>query len=117
MSSVFIKEKLSNSSKRFEDIVTRAADIEGARADFMVRNVKKNLWMNSIDGTLSLCHNMYGKEEVESMPATSWALSQLSVKLGMPSGYAEKCIELGHPDLAANNINTWLTEQNGSKRK
>jgi hypothetical protein len=35
----------------------------------------------------------------------------------MPSGYAEKCIDRGHPDLAANNINTWLTEQNGGKRK
>jgi hypothetical protein len=51
------------------------------------------------------------------MPATSWALSQLSIKLGMPSGYAEKCIERGHPDLAAQNVNTWLTEQTGSKRK
>jgi hypothetical protein len=115
--SVFIKEKLSKSDVKFTDVMQRAADIEALREDFYVRDVAKNLWMDSSDGTLSLCHETPTGLETENMPATSWALSQLSIKLGMPSGYAEKCIERGHPDLAANNVNTWLTEQKGGKRK
>ena len=117
MNSVFIKEKLDKSNIKFENFVSKAAEIEADRADFYVRDVSKNLWMDENDGTISFCHNIGGKPETENYPATGWALSQLSVKLGMPSGYAEKCIERGHPDLAANNVNTWLTEQTGSKRK
>jgi hypothetical protein len=112
-----IKEKLSKDSVRFDDIMKKATDIEDARKDFYVRDVAKNLWMDSSDGTLSFCYDTEDGPETENMAATSWALSQLSVKLGMPSGYAEKCIDRGHPDLASNNVNTWLTEQNGGKRK
>jgi hypothetical protein len=113
-----IKEKLSKDNVRFDDIKDRAADIEALRADYYVRDVAKNLWMDSNDGTISFCHDLPGSgPATANMHASSWALSQLSVKLGMPSGYAEKCIERGHPDLAASNVNTWLTEQNGSKRK
>jgi hypothetical protein len=118
MSSVIIKEELSKSSVKFADIKDKAAEIEANREDFYVRDISKNLWMNSSDGTISFCHpEINGSIETENMPATSWALSQLSIKLGMPSGYAEKCIDRGHPDLAANNVNTWLTEQTGGKRK
>ena len=116
MNSVFIKEKLDKSNIKFENFVAKAAEIEADRADFYVHDVAKNLWMDENDGTISFCHSIGGKPETENYPATGWALSQLSVKLGMPSGYAEKCIERGHPDLAANNVNTWLTEQTGSKR-
>jgi hypothetical protein len=112
-----IKEKLSKDTVRFDDIKSKAADIETMREDFYVKDVAKNLWMASNDGTISFCHETPQGVETENMAATSWALSQLSVKLGMPSGYAEKCIQRGHPDLAANNVNTWLTEQNGGKRK
>ena len=118
MNSVMIKEALSKKDVRFDDIVSRATDIEAKRKDYLIKDVSKNLWMDENDGTLSFCHQLSnGSYDTDNMPATSWALSQLSVKLGMPSGYAEKCIERNHPDLAADNINTWLTEQNGSKRK
>ena len=117
MSTVMIKEKLSKESIKFQDVVEKSVKIELKREDFYVRDVAKNLWMNPSDGTLSFCHQTIDGPETENMEATSWAMSQLSIKLGMPSGYAEKCIAYGHPDLAANNVNTWLTEQNGSKRK
>ena len=117
MASVMIKEKLSKDSIKFNDIMDKAVEIELNREDFYVRDVAKNLWMDPSDGALSFCHQTIEGPETENMAATSWALSQLSVKLGMPSGYAEKCIAYGHPDLAATNVNTWLTEQNGSKRK
>lgn len=117
MEKVIIKEALSNTDTRFADVMSAAAAIEADRQDFYVKDIAKNLWMDSSDGTISFCHDTPDGEETENMPASSWALSQLSVKLGMPSGYAEKCIERGHPDLAADNVNTWLTEQNGSKRK
>lgn len=116
--TVMIKEKLSKESVKFESIKNTAAEIEANRADFYVRDVSKNLWMDSIDGAISFCHpGLDGSDETENMPASSWALSQLSIKLGMPSGYAEKCINRGHPDLAARNVNTWLNEQTGGKRK
>lgn len=117
MASVMIKEKLSKDSVRFDDVKNKAAEIESMRADYYVKDVSKNLWMDSSDGTLSFCHETHLGLETENLPASGWALSQLSVKIGMPCGYAEKCIERGHPDLAAENVNTWLTEQNGSKRK
>ena len=117
MKSVMIKEKLSKDNVRFDDFFKKAIEIESNREDFKVKNVASNLWMDSSDGTLSFCHQTTTGIDTKNMPATSWALSQLSVKLGMPSGYAEKCIERNHPDLAAENVNTWLTEQNGSKRK
>ena len=117
MSSIMIKEKLSKDNIRFDTIEDKAAGIRDLSADYYVKEVAKNLWMCD-DGTISFLHNLPGTgPTTENMPATSWALSQLSTKLGMPSGYAEKCILRGHPDLAATNINTWLTEQNGSKRK
>jgi hypothetical protein len=117
MTSIVIKEKLSKDTVRFDEVKNKAADIEALRQDFYVKDVAKNLWMDSSDGAISFCHNTPAGLETENMAATGWALSQLSVKLGMPSGYAEKCIQRGHPDLAADNVNTWLTEQNGSKRK
>lgn len=115
---IMIKEKLSKDDVRFDDIKNKAALIEADRADYCIQDVSKNLWMDPSDGSISFCHTAIdGTQEIENYPASSWALSQLSIKLGMPSGYAEKCIERGHPDLAAKNVNTWLTEQNGSKRK
>ena len=118
MSSIMIKEKLSKDNIRFEAIENRVDEITEKKSDFYVKDVAKNLWMDSNDGSISFYHNFPGAgPTIENMPATSWALSQLSTKLGMPSGYAEKCILRGHPDLAATNVNTWLTEQNGSKRK
>lgn len=118
MATVMIKEKLSKETVKFDDIVKTAQNIEADRTDYMVKDVSKNLWMDRSDGTISFFHeDKSGVMLPENLPATSWALSQLSIKLGMPSGYAEKCIQRGHPDLAANNINTWLTEQNGSKRR
>lgn len=117
MRSVMIKEKLSKDNVRFDDFFKKAVEIENDRKDFHVKDVASNLWMDSSDGTLSFCHQTPTGIDTKNMPATSWALSQLSIKLGMPSGYAEKCIERNHPDLAAENVNTWLTEQNGSKRK
>jgi hypothetical protein len=117
MNGVVIKEKLSKDNVRFESIMEKATDIELERKDFYVCDVAKNLWMDASDATLSFCHDTPDGPETENMRASSWALSQLSTKLGMPSGYAEKCIDRGHADLAAENVNTWLTEQSGSKRK
>ena len=117
MANVCIKEKLSNDKVRFDDFRTKASEIEAQRSDFYVKDVSRNLWMDGSDGSLSFVHKTIDGEDTTNMPATRWALAQLSTKIGMPSGYAEKCIQRKHPDLAANNVNTWLTEQNGSKRK
>ena len=116
MATVMIKEKLDKNSVRFDSVVEKAEKIELDRKDFYITNVASNLWMDESDGSLSFSYETVDGIETENMPATSWALSQLSAKLGMPSGYAEKCINRGHADLAAENVNTWLSEQNGTKR-
>lgn len=116
---MMLKEQLATPNEKkvtFEHMENWAAEIKDDSDAYVIHDVAKNLWMDD-SGNLSFCHSLSGDPEVENMPASSWALSQLSVKLGMPSGYAEKCIERGHADLAANNVNTWLMEQNGSKRK
>lgn len=114
--SIMLKEDLSKKTKTFADVETKAYEIEGACQDFLVKNIASNLWANSEDCTFSWNHTANGVPETTTMPASSWALSQLSIKLGMPSGYAEKCIERKHPDLAAENLNTWLAEQGSGKK-
>lgn len=112
---IFIKERLDK-GKTFNDIYHKASDIEAKRADYVVQDTPHNLWMAD-DGTISFNVPTPAGNNVINQKPTSWALSQLSTKLGMPSGYAEKCILSRHPDLAANNINTWLADQGENKRK
>lgn len=41
---------------------------------------------------------------------TDHALGQLCTKLGVPARYVEKCMKNGHPELAQNNLNTWIED-------
>ena len=111
----FIKEKLDN-GVAFAKLQEKASDIQDKRIDHYVSNVPVNIVMED-DGRLSFTTRQMSGDVTHTKNMTSWALSQLSTKLGMPSGYAEKCIQSNHADLAATNINTWLTEQKPGKRK
>jgi hypothetical protein len=41
---------------------------------------------------------------------TPYSMSQLCVKLGIPTRYIHKCLENGRADLAADNINSWVED-------
>ena len=116
MNVVFIKEKLSE-GQSFETIYKEAKAIEDAREDFFVHNVAANLKMNDSDGSLSWNYETPDGRKTMTQKPSEWALSQLSTKIGMPSGYAQKCIDSKHTALAADNVNTWLADQSGSARK
>lgn len=63
--------------------------------------------------TLNLKY-LAGEFKVNNSPLSPWALSQLCIKLGIPTRYIYKCIEAGQTDLVAENINSWLNEYKGS---
>ena len=115
MATIMLKEKLNN-KESFEALREKAEAIAADRQDFMVTNVPANMWMCD-DGTLSFNTTTSSGVQTMNLPTTSWALAQLSTKLGMPANYAEKCINAGHPSLAADNVNTWLADQQPGKRK
>lgn len=113
--AIFLKEKLDNGAS-FEKIQEKAAEIQSQRIDHYVSNAPMNMWMEN-DGTISFQVRNADGDETITRPMTSWSMAQLSTKLGMPAGYAEKCIQSNHADLAAENVNTWLTDQKPGKRK
>ncbi len=115
MAVAFIKEKLNN-SESFEKLRDKAAEIAAEREDHYVTNVPVNMWMCD-DGTLSFNTATPHGIQTKNMPTSDWALSQLSQKLGIPTGYPSKCIEAGFAPLAAQNVNTWLAAQQPGKRK
>ena len=63
--------------------------------------------------TLNLKY-LAGESKVNNSPLSPWALSQLCIKLGIPTRYIYKCIEAGQTDLVAENINSWLNDYKGS---
>ena len=105
-------EQLMYNHTTFHELKERAEMIEGDRIDHYVHDVASNLW---IADDVDFCFTE--DAHYNCMHPTDWALRQLSVKVGMPSGYAEKCIEKKHPELAALNFNTWLKEQKGKNGK
>lgn len=115
MTTTFLKEALDTTRVSFDSLVTKAKAIEDDRVDYNVPDIPRNLWMND-DGTLSFNEYTTKGRTCHSLVATSWALSQISTRLGIPSTYVEKCIESRHPGLGAMNINTWLKDLNERKR-
>lgn len=104
--TIMIKEQLSTSKIRFEDIQDTANHIESLRDNFYVK--RSDMIMEN-NATVSFKTNdPFVGEQTHNRPIDYWALAQLSTKLGIPSGYAEKCIENGMSSLAATNVNTWL---------
>ena len=98
-------ENLNNTRMPFSACMDKANAIQADCQDYLVRNVASNLFMDD-DAKLHF--------DGEVMPCSSWALSQLGIKTGIPSQYLEKCIDAGFPDLAADNVNRWLTRRDNT---
>ena len=111
-----IKESLSKASVSFGEMERRAQEIKEKRRDFEVHDVANNFFMEDT-GRLTLQHLTFGAHHKETFPVSEWAMSQLSTKIGMPSGYAWKCMQSDLNPLAAQNVNTWIKKQKGSIRK
>lgn len=101
----------------FDDLYSKARDIQSLCIDYNVSNVsEKNMMMSSVNGNL-LFHpdeNPFMDEPLVKvdMGMTRYAMSQLCNKLGVPVRYLEKCFDAGMIDLASDNVNAWLSEYN-----
>ena len=94
----------------YDSLYNEAKEIESHRRDYIVEDPASNLRMSDS----KLVFNA-GRKSMK-VPMTSWALSQLSAKVGVPSTYAERCIEADMAWLAAENINNWLRKTGENRR-
>lgn len=87
------------------DLISKANTIQEKCHDFMVSNVSHDNMVWS-DGNLRFIPNNCSKKV---LPMSKYALSQLCTKIGVPASYLQSCIDTGRIELAANNINEWLS--------
>lgn len=101
----------------FDDLYSKARDIQSLCVDYNVSNVSdRNMMMSSINGNLVFLpdNNPFIDEPLVrvDMGMTRYAMSQLCNKLGVSVRYLEKCFDAGMIDLASDNVNAWLSEYN-----
>lgn len=92
----------------FTELVLSADKIQADCKDFMVSNVTSSNVRFSED-TMNFFYLPDGAEHPQRRDMSRHAMSQLCNRLGVPIRYIEKCIDTGNIDLAADNLNTWLS--------
>ena len=107
----------ANKKVTFDDLYSKARDIQALCTDYNVSNVSdRNMMMSSVNGNLVFMpdDNPFIEEPLVKvdMGMTRYAMSQLCNKLGVPVRYLEKCFDAGMIDLASDNVNAWLSEYN-----
>lgn len=85
-----------------------AKKIQEQCTDFLVENPNIHMWYTP---TLKLFFRPSRPDsERQVMMLNNYAFSQLCTKLGIPVRYMKKCLNEGHVQLVAENINTWFEE-------
>ena len=97
------REQITTENTSFSAIIDRADHLQKMCSDHYIENVSRYMKMNDL-GRLQF----ESGNTIRTMPMTPWSLYQLGDKTGIPSSYLEKCISNGYPELAAQNVNTWL---------
>jgi hypothetical protein len=113
--NINIKEKLdSKTNMSYSSFVKMASEIEKGRTDYLVDDIVNNLRLE--DCNFRFIPN--GKKNNKTMPATDLATNQLSVKLGVPANYVNKCRASGLLSLGDDNINQWMERirENGGRK-
>lgn len=102
----------------FDDLYRQAQDIQSLCSDYTVSRVSdKNMRLSPENGNLMFKPDADPFTEgnyIRSMGMTRHAMSQLCNKIGVPIRYLEKCLETGMTDLAAENVNAWLSDYDKS---
>lgn len=99
----------------FDDLYRQAQDIQSLCTDYTVSRVSdRNMFLSPENGNLIFKPDSDPFNEdcvpIRNMSMTRHAMSQLCNKLGVPIRYLEKCFETGMTDLAAENVNAWLSD-------
>lgn len=91
-----------------DSLIARAQAIEDHSTDYLVNNANSStVRMNESAGL-----TFTAEDGVHSFDLSSFSLTQLGIKLGVPARYIEKCIRSGRIDLAQDNVNSWLEDYN-----
>lgn len=95
----------------FDDLYQKSLGIQSLCTDYNVSNVSyHNMGMDSDVG--GLIYKPDDSPAFRHSGMTRYAMSQLCNKLGIPIRYLEKCIDNGMIELAAENVNEWLSDYN-----
>ena len=86
-------DKFSTLVDKADDIQSRCTDIDGVLMSELRLNDNLHLYLS---------------DNNEDIGITPYAFSQLCTKLGVPTQYMKKCIEVGFSPLVIDNINSWL---------
>lgn len=93
----------------FDHIYQKAMGIQSECEDFTVTNVSdRNFYFSNSCGIRYIPDG----SEIRNSKMSRYAMGQLCNKLGVPVRYIEKCFESGMPDLALDNMNSWISEYN-----
>lgn len=95
-----------------DELYKQALDIQNRCSDSMVTKANsQNIHFDGDSGKLCYTNDL-GLTSTRKL--TPHAMTQLCSKIGVPTKYVEKCLESGMTDLAAENINSWLSDYNKS---
>ena len=95
----------------FDDLYKDSLAIQSLCTDYNVSNVSyKNMMMDANVG--GLVYKPDNSPAFNHSAMSRYAMSQLCNKLGIPIRYLERCIDNGMIELAAENVNEWLSDYN-----
>ena len=87
----------------------KANAIQEHCTDAVLKNVSlNNLAMYCTDNVFKAKYKHDG--EVKFIPFSDFSFGQLCTKLGVPTKYMISCANHGYPDLAIDNLNTWIDD-------
>lgn len=92
----------------FDDIYNEAEEIDSKCSDYVVEKANTDNFLYSIEeGMNKIAFNTNeGLSRLSSI--SSFALSQLCNKIGVPYQYMKRCLKTNKPVLAEKNINSWI---------
>lgn len=98
------KEELVLDSS-MDTLIRKSEEIRSLSHDFICPKANSNNFRLNEDSGITF-YDSAG--ELRNLDISSFALSQLGTKIGVPARYLEKCIQSGRLELAQNNVNSWL---------
>lgn len=111
---------LPSSGNYFSSLVEQAKNIQSLCVDYSVNEVSTENLRFDADTTRLVFRpdssNYFNGTNVEPLQVSAemsrYSMGQLCNKLGVPVRYVEKCLKSGRLDLAAENINSWVSDFN-----
>lgn len=109
---IFMKDKSEDlilSQTSFPQLLNAAEGIQKSCRDYYVSSVS-NRTMRFNDNTNTLLVVPDGQQFPIEFNLTRFSFGQLCAKLGVPNKYIQNCFSTGRGVLAADNINSWISD-------